>query len=104
MRPAPAAPPSPSSSALHPASPAASEAPAPLLVLGALFALYVIWGSTYFGIRVALTGFPPLLLAGVRFLCAGGLLFLVLRLRGLARPTLKQWLSAGAVGVLLVTL
>ena len=39
-----------------------------LLIPLALFALYVIWGSTYLGIRYALESYPPFLLAGVRFL------------------------------------
>ena len=42
-----------------------------VLIPLALFALYVIWGSTYLGIRYALESYPPFLLAGVRFLCAG---------------------------------
>jgi drug/metabolite transporter (DMT)-like permease len=72
------------------------------LVVAALLALYVIWGSTYFGIRVALQGYPPMLMAGVRFLIAGGLLYGVLRLRGTPRPTWAQWQRGGAVGLMLV--
>ncbi|HEV7777612.1 MAG TPA: drug/metabolite exporter YedA, partial [Luteibacter sp.] len=48
------------------------------LVPLALLALYVIWGSTYLGIRYALESYPPFLLAGIRFLIAGSLLFGVL--------------------------
>ena len=40
----------------------------------ALGLLYVIWGSTFLGIRIALEGFPPLLLAGMRYVIAGALL------------------------------
>ena len=47
----------------------------------ALFALYFIWGSTYLAIRLALPGFPPLMMSGLRFVIAGGLLYLLLRLR-----------------------
>ncbi|MCI0571323.1 MAG: drug/metabolite exporter YedA [Myxococcaceae bacterium] len=80
-----------------------AEAPPNLgMVVAALLSLYVIWGSTYFGIRVALQGFPPLLMAGVRFLLAGGILYGVLRLRGTPRPTGAQWLRGAAVGLLLV--
>jgi drug/metabolite transporter (DMT)-like permease len=57
-----------------------------LLVPLGLLALYVIWGSTYLGIRFALESWPPFLLAGVRFLIAGALLFGYLRLRGVASP------------------
>src|SRR6266568_741166 len=72
------------------------------LVLLSLIALYFIWGSTYLGMRIALLGFPPFLMAAIRFLVAGGLLFLVLRLRGNPAPTRKQWLGAAIVGTLLL--
>lgn len=36
-----------------------------------MFALYIIWGSTYLGIRVALESYPPFLLGGIRFAIAG---------------------------------
>src|ERR1700735_2258498 len=72
-----------------------------LIPLG-LFALYVIWGSTYLGIRFALESYPPFLLAGMRFLCAGALLFGFLRLRGVAPPSLRQWRNAAVTGVLLL--
>jgi drug/metabolite transporter (DMT)-like permease len=67
-----------------------------------LFALYIIWGSTYLGIRVALQSYPPFLLAGVRFAIAGLLLLGVLRLRGAAMPTTRQWRNAALTGVLLL--
>jgi drug/metabolite transporter (DMT)-like permease len=72
------------------------------LVPLALLALYVIWGSTYLGIRYALESYPPFLLAGIRFLIAGSLLFGVLRLRGVALPTRQQWGNAAVTGILLL--
>ena len=75
-----------------------------LLVPLGLLALYVIWGSTYLGIRFALESWPPFLLAGVRFLIAGALLFGYLRLRGVASPTWRQWRNAAFVGTLLLGL
>lgn len=72
-------------------------------VIAALGSLYLIWGSTFLAIRVALEGFPPLLLTGLRFLCAGSVLYCVLRLRGHARPSLSQWRSSLFVGALLVS-
>lgn len=45
-----------------------------LPLFGALFALYIIWGSTYFVIRIGVESWPPLMMAGVRFLSAGMLL------------------------------
>lgn len=73
-----------------------------LLIPLSLFALYVIWGSTYLAIRVALESYPPFLLAGVRFLIAGVLLFGFLRWRGVAMPTTRQWRNAAITGVLLL--
>jgi drug/metabolite transporter (DMT)-like permease len=74
------------------------------LVWAALFALYVIWGSTYYAMRVALTVLPPYLMAAPRFSIAGLLLFALLRLRGAALPSAKQWLAAGLVGILLLVM
>ena len=45
-----------------------------LPLIGALFALYIIWGSTYFAIAVGVASWPPLMMAGIRFLAAGVLL------------------------------
>ncbi|WP_437964775.1 drug/metabolite exporter YedA [Sorangium sp. So ce260] len=72
------------------------------LVLLSLAALYLIWGSTYLAVSIALETMPPFLLAGVRFVTAGALLYGVLRLRGVPRPTLRQWGAAARVGVLLL--
>ncbi|MCP1376304.1 drug/metabolite exporter YedA [Dyella lutea] len=73
-----------------------------VLIPLALFALYVIWGSTYLAIRFALASYPPFLLAGVRFLGAGLALFAFLRLRGIAAPSRLQWRNAAVTGVLLL--
>lgn len=73
-----------------------------LLILISLLALYVVWGSTYFAMRIALQGFPPFLMASVRFLLAGGFLFLVMRWRGTPMPTRKEWIGAGVIGTLLL--
>src|SRR5205085_6308044 len=62
----------------------------------------LIWGSTYLGIRVALEGFPPFLMAGVRFLFAGTVLYLVLRVRGAPAPSRAQWGGGALLGVLLL--
>jgi len=73
-----------------------------LLIPLSLFALYIIWGSTYLAIRFALESYPPFLLAGLRFLIAGTLLFGFLRLRGIALPSRRQWRNAAITGVLLL--
>ena len=71
----------------------------------ALAALYIIWGSTYLGIRFALEGgFPPFLLGGVRFIIAGGLMYAFLRWRGVPAPTRAQWGNAAVMGVFLLVL
>lgn len=75
----------------------------PLLLVGAFLALYLIWGSTYFVIRIGVQSWPPMLLAGLRFLIAGGLMFVWLRWRGVALPTTSEWRSCAIVGVLLLS-
>lgn len=57
-----------------------------LHVAFALAAVYLIWGSTYLAIRVAIGTMPPFLMAGGRFLIAGTALYLFARLRGASRP------------------
>lgn len=77
--------------------------PTPLRVAGALAAVYLIWGSTYLGIRFALEGgYPPLLMAGGRFLLAGALMYAVLRARGVPAPTRRQWRDLAFLGLLLL--
>ncbi|WP_437686219.1 drug/metabolite exporter YedA [Sorangium sp. So ce176] len=88
--------------ALERARAALEKARASWLVLLSLAALYLVWGSTYLAVSVALETLPPFLLAGVRFTTAGALLYGVLRLRGAPRPTLRQWGAAARVGVLLL--
>jgi drug/metabolite transporter (DMT)-like permease len=74
------------------------------LVPLALATVYVVWGSTYLGIRYGLTGFPPFVLAGLRFGAAGAAMYAWLRLRGAPAPTRKQWRNAAITGVLLLGL
>jgi drug/metabolite transporter (DMT)-like permease len=70
------------------------------VVLG-FAAIYVIWGSTYLGIRYAVQTIPPLFMMGVRHLVAGGLVYAWVRWRGTAAPQLRQWGYAGIAGALL---
>jgi len=74
----------------------------PSLVILCLLTVYLVWGSTYYAIHVALSSFPPFMLMGTRFLVAGGLLFVVLILRGKTMPSLRQWRDAGLVGSLIL--
>lgn len=75
----------------------------PLLLIGAFLALYLVWGSTYLFIRIGVESWPPMLMAGVRFLIAGGLLYGFLRWRGVPAPAWPQWRAAGAIGFLLLS-
>jgi drug/metabolite transporter (DMT)-like permease len=72
------------------------------VALLALFVVYVVWGSTYLAIRVAIETLPGFTMAGVRFLAAGALLFAWGRLRGGAAPTRAQWLRSAGIGALLL--
>lgn len=77
--------------------------PRPGWILFCLFALYIIWGSTYLAIRWSLQGgFPPLLMGGMRFTLAGVILYAVLRLRGMPAPTRPQWMAGAFTGLLLL--
>lgn len=77
--------------------------PSPLMLVGAFLSLYLIWGSTYLAIRIGVASWPPLLMAGVRFVIAGGLMYAWLRLRGAPRPGWREWRAAAVVGVLLLS-
>jgi drug/metabolite transporter (DMT)-like permease len=68
----------------------------------AFLAVYVIWGSTYLAIRFVIQDFPPFMMAGMRFLIAGALLYALVRLRGVPGPKPLQWVPAGIVGTLLL--
>ena len=68
--------------------------------MAALAVVYVVWGSTYLGIAIAIETMPPLLMAGARFLLAGAVLYAVAsRLPGAGtRPTRRDWAAATASG------
>lgn len=75
---------------------------APSLLIPALLACYLVWGSTYLAIRLALPSFPPFFQMGSRFLVAGALLMAWVRWRGGAWPSRLQWRNALAVGTLML--
>ncbi|MGE5224385.1 MAG: EamA family transporter, partial [Omnitrophica WOR_2 bacterium] len=62
----------------------------------------IAWGSTYLAIRFAVATMPPFLMAGVRFLVAGSILFIWRYSRGDARPSRLEWRSAAIVGFFLL--
>jgi drug/metabolite transporter (DMT)-like permease len=72
------------------------------LVCACLLTVYIVWGTTYFAIKVAIEGFAPFFLVGSRFIVAGVLLLGWQALRGGPMPTAKQWRGAAVVGFLLL--
>jgi drug/metabolite transporter (DMT)-like permease len=79
----------------------ASKAPA-WLIGACLLSVYLIWGTTYFAIKVGVQGAPPFFLMGTRFVVAGGALTIWQMLRGRKLPTAKQWRNAALLGFLLL--
>ena len=73
----------------------------PAAVAVALATVYVVWGSTYLGIRITDRTMPPLLMSSVRFLIAGSLLYAIAA-RGAPRPTWREWRAAAVVGAALL--
>ena len=75
-----------------------------LPLLAALAAVYLVWGSTYLAIRVGLDGFPPFLMAAIRMLFAGTVMYIALRWRGVAAPTRAQWWVIARLSVFMMLL
>ena len=73
-------------------------------IVAALAVVYVVWGSTYLAIKLALSGFQPFQLGAVRYSVAGLILFAFSAARGDAMPTRTQWRDAAIIGVLLLTI
>jgi drug/metabolite transporter (DMT)-like permease len=72
-----------------------------LRVLLAFFAIYVIWGTTFLAIRIAVLELPPPFSAGTRFFIAGVVLFGFMRMKGEAGPTVAQWRNLLIMGLLM---
>jgi drug/metabolite transporter (DMT)-like permease len=80
-----------------------ASAPSRAAIIGAFAIVYIVWGSTYLGIRFAIDSMPPLLMAGSRYFLAGLLLYGFMRLRGAPAPTLRGWGHALLIGICLLT-
>jgi len=74
------------------------------LIILALATVYIVWSTTYLGIRFALESFPPYMLMGVRFLIAGGIFFIVAWIRHTPAPTIRQWRNSAIYGGLLMVM
>jgi len=72
------------------------------MVILCLAATWLVWGSTYLAIKLALPGFAPFYLMGTRFIAAGVLLFAWVLVRRQPLPTRRQWLNALAIGALML--
>jgi len=70
-------------------------------VLLAFSIIYFVWGSTFLAIRVGVREVPPFLLAGMRFLVAGIVLYVWMRVKGTPTPTARQWSAATLLAVLI---
>ncbi len=74
----------------------------------ALMVVYLVWGSTYLAIRVGVRDFPPLTMAGMRYVAAGLILYPIAMRTGSTEmrrddvPRLRQWLSGALIGLLLL--
>ncbi|MGA7275439.1 MAG: EamA family transporter [Candidatus Udaeobacter sp.] len=72
------------------------------LVIVAFAALYVIWGSTYLGIRFAIDTIPPFLMAGVRFLLAGLIMYAIAWSQGISKSSWANWRTSLIIGACLL--
>ena len=66
--------------------------------------IYFVWGSTFLAIRVGVREVPPFLLASIRFLVAGLVLYGWMLARGERSPSGRQWASASALAILIFVL
>ena len=82
-------------------SPRVSRGPSTAGLIAAFAAVYLIWGSTYLGIRYAVETIPPLLMMGLRHTIAGALLYAWTRWRGVPAPRLREWMHPALIGALL---
>jgi drug/metabolite transporter (DMT)-like permease len=81
-----------------------SSRPRAWKVLVAFAIIYFVWGSTFLAIRVGVREVPPFLLAGMRFVVAGLVLYVCMRIRGTPSPTAREWGAASLLAVLIFVL
>ncbi|MFS0838805.1 EamA family transporter [Paenibacillus sp. 1P03SA] len=71
-------------------------------IAAALLSVYLFWGGTYLGMKIAIETIPPFTMGGVRFLTAGFILYILARMKGETRPNAREWRGAGITGALLL--
>ena len=79
-----------------------SKEPPKVLIIAAFAALFIIWGSTYLAITIAIKNIPPFFMVGARFLVAGAILYFWCLLKGEKAPSLKSFFTIGLGGVLML--
>src|SRR6266480_4127952 len=77
-------------------------APTKIRIVIAFVALYLIWGSTYLGIRFAIETIPPFLMAGARFLIAGLIMYAIAWSQGIGKSTWQNWRTSLIIGACLL--
>ena len=77
-------------------------APTKIWIILAFAALYLIWGSTYLGIRFAIETIPPFLMAGARFLIAGLIMYAIAWSQGIGQSTWQNWRTSLIIGACLL--
>lgn len=81
-------------------SPLAAPRVDPRLIVS-LAAVYLIWSSTYWAMRIAVHELPPMLMASMRYSAAGAVMLVIALRRGVAWPTLRDWMRVLPIGALL---
>jgi drug/metabolite transporter (DMT)-like permease len=77
-------------------------APTKFWIIVAFAALYLIWGSTYLGIRFAIETVPPFLMAGTRFLIAGVIMYAIAWSQGIGKSNWANWRTSLIIGACLI--
>jgi drug/metabolite transporter (DMT)-like permease len=80
--------------------PGASDARIKLIT--ALLIVYIVWGTTYNALNLAMQSMPPLLMNGTRFVAAGAIMLAIARWQRLPWPTGAQWRHSALIGGLMV--
>ena len=78
------------------------SAPKRSVVIIAFAALYLIWGSTYLGIRFSIETIPPFLMAGARFVLAGMIMYAVAWSQGIGESNWRNWRTSVIIGACLL--
>src|SRR5438045_9226846 len=77
-------------------------APTKIRIIIAFVALYLVWGSTYLGIRFAIDTIPPFLMAGMRFLLAGVIMYVIALSQGICKSSWANWRTSLIIGACLL--